>query len=181
MSGADLRRLSKALAFVLRHDAERLQLGVDPEGFVLIVEVLAVLRSMNIAATEEALHRVAAEVDVHKSRYTIVDDAIRANYGHSLRRQVNHAPAPPPETLFHGTSADAKDAILRAGLVPMHRQYVHLTIDRELARQVGSRHGSPCVLRVAARQAHDEGIAFMPANRSFWLTLSVPGKYLSAL
>src|SRR5262245_22060012 len=139
MTGADLRRLSKALALVLRHDAERLNLGVDPEGFVPIVEVLAALRAMSIGATDETLRRVVAEVDVHKNRYTIVDDAIRANYGHSLKQRIVHAPAAPPETLFHGTSAATKDTILSEGLVPMRRQYVHLTIDVELARQVGSR------------------------------------------
>ena len=178
MNGGQLRRVSKALALILRHDAARLELAMDPEGFVAIAEVVDALTRMGIAANEELIRQVVAGVDPHKQRYTIVEDHIRANYGHSLERRINHLPATPPAVLFHGTTLAVKDKVLREGLQPMARQYVHLTTDRELARQVGARRGAPCVLRVDAFGASAAGIVFMPANEFFWLALRVPGEYL---
>ena len=60
----------------------------------------------------------------------------------------------------------------------MARQYVHLTTDVDLARQVGSRRGPPCLVRIDARKAHVNGVVFMPANEFFWLAHSVPATYL---
>ena len=178
MSDAELRRLSKALALVLRHDAERLELGMDPEGFVRMEEVVAALKRMGIAAGEDTLREVVAKVDARKRRYTIVDDAIRANYGHSLRQKIEHATAAPPDVLYHGTTLEMISKILAEGLLPMRRQYVHLTTDSELAKQVGARRGAPCVLRVDARMAAEGGVTFMLANELFWLTSFVPARYL---
>lgn len=181
MSDSELRRVSKGLALVLRHDAARLELTMDPEGFVPIAEVVAALVRMGIPASDALVRQVVGGVDVHKQRYSIVEDHIRANYGHSLERRIEHAPATPPRDLFHGTNVATTETILREGLLPMARQYVHLTIDRELARQVGARRGTPCVLRVDALSASADGIVFMRANEFFWLARSVPPRYLVVL
>ena len=181
MSDARRRRVSKGLARVLRHDAVRLGLVMDPEGYVHLEEVVSALGRMGIGATEELVREVVAYVDPNKRRYTIVVGAIRANYGHSLERRIEHAPAMPPDVLFHGTTVAMKMKILLEGLLPMGRQYVHLTTEPELAKQVGARRGTPCVLRVEARRASKNGIVFMPANQFFWLTERVPAMYLCEL
>jgi putative RNA 2'-phosphotransferase len=116
-----------------------------------------------------------------KNRYSIVEDAIRANYGHSLDREIAHPAVVPPALLLHGTHEAARDAILRAGLLPMQRQYVHLTDDDSLARQVGARRGPPCLLAIDAVAAHADGVVFLQANAHFWLAKHVPAQFVRTL
>ncbi|HEY6125108.1 MAG TPA: RNA 2'-phosphotransferase, partial [Steroidobacteraceae bacterium] len=104
---------------------------------------------------------------------------IRANYGHSFAERVAHDRQTPPALLLHGTTEAAAPLILRDGLRPMKRQYVHMTPDRELALRVGARRGKPRIVKVAALAALEDGVVFYRANESFWLADSIPPKYLS--
>lgn len=115
-----------------------------------------------------------------KRRYEIEAGRIRARYGHSVPERVEHPAAEPPAVLYHGTSAAVVGAILRDGLRPMGRQYVHLSADVPTARQVGSRRrGAVAVLVVAAARAHADGVAFYDAGRGVWLADAVPAAYLT--
>lgn len=173
----DLKSVSKQLSWILRHEARRLGLDMDPEGYVRVADLLAVMRRADSWVTEAEIRAVIAEVETRKQRFSIAGDSIRANYGHSLDMRIGHASAVPPDVLFHGTACPFLDVILREGLKPMQRQYVHLTADKDLARSVGSRHGKPCILRIDARRAHGEGIVFYLANRSFWLVNELPAHF----
>lgn len=176
---AELRRLSKAMSWMLRHAADELGLVMDPEGFVAIPDVIRVLQESHPSVDASTLARVVEKVEPAKQRFHIEGEWIRANYGHSLAEKVRHAASTPPDVLLHGTSEDTVATILGSGLRPMRRQYVHLTTDARLAVQVGSRHGRPCLLAVAARKAHDRGIAFYQANERFWLADGVPPTFIS--
>lgn len=81
--------------------------------------------------------------------------------------------------LVHGTSRLVVETILMRGLLPMSRQYIHLTPDRQLAAAVGTRHGEPCLIQVDARRAHLDGVAFYKANHTFWLVEQLDPRYLS--
>ena len=181
MTSADLKGLSKQMAWILRHEAERLGMQVDPEGYVSMGELLAALRRTDPQVNEERVRAVVEQLEQRKQRFGILGDGIRANYGHSLEMRIEHAQAAPMGALFHGTTIAAQANILLEGLLPMHRQYVHLTPDAELARVVGSRHGKPGLLRVDAVRAHADGVAFFKANRNFWLAVHVPARYLSVI
>lgn len=138
-----------------------------------MADVAAALR-----VTEDDLAAVLALPG--KQRYEIEDGRIRARYGHSIAERVEHPTATPPEVLFHGTSAAVVADILREGLRPMARQYVHLSADRATARQVGARRRGPVtVLLVAAGDAHRAGVAFREAGPGVWLADAVPAAYLS--
>ena len=114
-----------------------------------------------------------------KKRYEIEGGRIRARYGHSVAERVEHPAAVPPEVLFHGTSATAVPAILRDGLRPMSRQYVHLSADRPTALAVGRRRrGEVVVLTVRAAEAHAAGVTFRPAGDGVWLSDPVPPGYV---
>lgn len=177
----DLRRLSKLMSLVLRHEPERFGLLLDPEGFVPLAELVAALRQRWPGVTPEDIVAVVDTVEPDKQRFTIVGDSVRANYGHSVSTRIAHAPAVPPEQLYHGTSTSRVSGILAAGLKPMQRQYVHLTTHLDLARRVGARHGEPRILCVDAVGAHRDGVTFYVANSAFWLVDAVPAKYLNLL
>lgn len=171
--------LSKLMSLVLRHEPERFGLCLDAEGFVPIDDLVAAIGTRQPGVTREQVLAVVAQVEPRKQRFTIAGDDIRANYGHSLARRIEHEVAPPPERLYHGTHAAAVAVILGEGLRPMGRQYVHLTTDRELALRVGARRGAPAVLRVEVARALAAGVVFYRANRTFWLVDAMPAGCLA--
>lgn len=173
-----MKHLSKMMSLILRHEAERFGLVLDPEGFVSIEELLAAVRRELPDTTRDDISAVVRTIEPDKQRFTIEGDDIRANYGHSMGSRVQHEIASPPAVLFHGTARAALESILASGLKPMRRQYVHLTLEPELARRVGGRHGPPVLLRVHASAASSAGVPFYRANPAFWLADSVPARYL---
>lgn len=70
---------------------------------------------------------------------------------------------------------------MREGLLPMSRQFVHLSTDVEMAWAVGSRHASrPVVLHIDATAAHAAGIPFYKGNDKVWLADEVPPRFVTA-
>jgi putative RNA 2'-phosphotransferase len=181
MDRKQLVRISKQLSWMLRHQAEQLQLDVDPEGFVLIDDVVALLRRTVPEASEQLIRTIVETVEPQKQRFSIMDRHIRANYGHSLATPIAYQSERPPAILYHGTTINARPQILQEGLRPMKRQFVHLTVDLALARQIGARHGASCIMSVDAERAHDDGIVFHNANRGFWLVAALPPQYLGSV
>lgn len=120
-------------------------------------------------------------VGASKQRHEIRAGRIRALYGHSLPGRVERVPASPPDEMFHGTSPAAAEAIrVEGGLHPMGgRQFVHLSVDRDMAREVGARKAlEPVILAVAAREAATAGVMFYAGNRKVWLADSVPARFI---
>lgn len=176
-----LVRISKLMSLVLRHKPAEFGIVLDGEGYAPIADLIDAMRKQNAEVSLEDIRAVVERVEPRKQRFSIAGQDIRANYGHSLARRIQLQPTRPPEQLLHGTAESAVPAILDSGLKPMSRQYVHLTLDRSLALKVGSRHGRPRLIGVDAERAHEAGIPFYVANRSFWLADSVPAEYLTAL
>jgi putative RNA 2'-phosphotransferase len=161
------------MARALRHDPARFGLALDESGWTSVEALAAALR-VPVSDVEAAVALPG------KRRYEIEAGRVRARYGHSVETRVEQVAARPPGTLFHGTTADAVEAILRDGLLPMGRQYVHLSADVETARQVGGRRRrAVAVLTVAAGVAAREGVTFYDAGRGVWLADAVPARYLS--
>jgi putative RNA 2'-phosphotransferase len=162
------------MAVALRHSPHRFGLTLDEHGWTSLPALAAALR-VTVSDVESAVALPG------KRRYEIDGDRVRARYGHSVAERVEQVVAEPPETLFHGTTADAAEAIRRDGLRPMSRQYVHLSADVETAVQVGSRRRRELVvLRVAAGRAWRDGVTFYDAGRGVWLADTVPARYVSA-
>ncbi|HET7925080.1 MAG TPA: RNA 2'-phosphotransferase [Rhodanobacteraceae bacterium] len=179
MSKSSLVKLSRLLSLMLRHEPEKFALVLDAEGFTPLEDVVRAAHTTLGPVTEADVIQVVETIEPDKRRFSVVDGEIRANYGHSLTTRVTHAQAEPPELLFHGTHEAAVPIVLREGLAPMKRQYVHLTDNLELAARVGARRGRSVLIEVTAGAAHRDGIKFYRANQSFWLADRVPAKYLS--
>jgi putative RNA 2'-phosphotransferase len=71
------------------------------------------------------------------------------------------------------------EGIRREGLLPVDRQYVHLSPDPETAARVGSRHApDPAIITVRAAEAHAAGAEFFQADEQVYLARSVPAEFL---
>ena len=172
--------LSKTVSHALRHEPWVYELELDEAGWVPVDELLRALhdlRRWRHVARDDVERMVAAS---DKRRYEIDGDRIRARYGHSVPGRIVMVAAPPPEVLFHGTSPRAWESIRERGLVPMGRQYVHLSADVGTAGQVGRRKSDePVILRVRAGDASRHGVHFWRGNDMTWLADAVPPEYLA--
>lgn len=173
-------RLSKLLAVALRHEPHRFELELDDGGWVPVDQLLAAITERG--GRWASITRGDLEVMIAtspKARYQLDGDRIRARYGHSVAGRLRQVPAAPPDLLYHGTPRRALDGIRGSGLIPMKRQYVHLSPTPDVAREVGSRRDPrAAVLTVDAGRAHTDGIRFYQGNDVVWLADSVPPDYL---
>ena len=173
--------VSKAMSHALRHEPWLYELELDVEGWVGVDDLVAALRRQGAdwsEVTVEDLVEVVQKAD--KQRHEIVGNRVRALYGHSLPGKLSRELAVPPDLLFHGTAQAVAATISRDGLLPMNRQYVHLSVDRATARAVGERKDPcPTLLVVSARKAHDAGCRFYRGNEKVWLADEVPGRFLA--
>lgn len=172
-----MKSLSKRLSFVLRHKPESIGVVLDENGYADVAELIGKLNNDGIKIDFFALSAIV-ENDA-KNRYSFNADKtkIRANYGHSFPVNLAINPSSPPETLYHGTSINYVNGILKEGIVKRNRNYVHLSCDEETARSVGVRHGEPIVLKVNARKMENDGYEFYH-SAMVWLTEYVPPEYI---
>jgi putative RNA 2'-phosphotransferase len=171
--------LSKFMSLILRHEPTKFGLVLDAEGYTPMNELLEAIQSSHPEVTLDDIVEVVEHNEPLKKRFTIVENDIRANYGHSIEGKIAHEEVMPPDVLYHGTYEEAVAPILASGLKPMSRQYVHLTTNRDLAKRVGGRRGKPVVLKVDANVAWKQFVKFYRANDTFWLVDNLPAVYLT--
>jgi putative RNA 2'-phosphotransferase len=171
-------KLSKTLAHALRHEPEAYGLSLDVEGWVSLAGLVAALQNngwqgIAVDDIQQMMH------NAKKQRYQILDGRIRAFYGHSIDEKIAKAAKEPPALLYHGTVADNMASIMENGLLPMGRQYVHLSLERETAEMVAKRRkGQVIILSIQALKAHNDGLAFYEEENGVWLADALPAKYI---
>jgi putative RNA 2'-phosphotransferase len=172
-----LDRLSRFLSFLLRHRPQDYPLDFDRQGFVPWSDLLACVQARFADATENDIRAIVEGSD--KQRFELRGDKVRATYGHSFPVDLGGESVAPPEKLYYGTARDLAQGVLRDGLKPRGRAYVHLSAAVDDAVAVGLRRDpSPAVIVVAARAAHDGGIEFF-ASGPLYLAASIPPQFLS--
>ncbi|MFN3148432.1 RNA 2'-phosphotransferase [Bremerella sp.] len=173
MNAEKIKRISKQISFILRHQPDSVGLTLAPGGWVSVNDLLVAIR-----ISRELLDEVVFTND--KQRFEYSDDAtqIRARQGHSATVDLQYESAVPPDLLFHGTATRFLESIFQNGLLRGQRHHVHLSIDREMMMAVGSRHGKPVVLEVNSKQMVDDGKQFFVTGNHVWLTDHVPPQYL---
>ncbi len=165
--------VSRKLAFLLRHSQDPLYISLDG-GWA---KVSAITQALNISRAQ--LDEIVANDEKGRYMYDEHKQRIRACQGHSIPGvQVEMEQPEPPEYLFHGTATRFLDTIMREGLRPMTRQWVHLSQDYATAVNVGSRHGTPIVLRINSRQLAADGYQLYRSLNGVWQIKEVPAKYL---
>ncbi len=171
-----LKKMSKSLSLVLRHQPEKAGLTLDEGGWVAVDRLLAAMRM-----SQEDLDRVVRENDKQRFAFDESGTRIRASQGHSVAVDLGLQAETPPDALYHGTHPGALDAILAHGLEKMNRHAVHLSPDEETATRVGARRGRPVILRIDARRMAEDGHVFTLSDNGVWLVERVPVGYLEKI
>lgn len=172
--------LSKSVSYALRHAPWEYELEIDEEGWVSIEELLSALRyEKNEWKNLTIIDLANIVVQSDKQRHEIKNDKIRALYGHSTPVKLLKELAEPPNVLYHGTSPEITELIYKDGLKPMNRHYVHLSVDIEMAIQVGNRKSKkPVILAVRSKDAYQNGVKFYKGNEHVWLADFIDPKYI---
>lgn len=173
-----LVKTSKFMSLVLRHKPETIGLGLDANGWAEIGALVEKAGAHGVALTREQIAEVVATSDKQRFAIDATGTRIRANQGHSVEIDLGLQPRAPPDTLFHGTGEKSVAAIRSEGLMAGQRQHVHLSRDEETAGKVGSRHGRPVVLRIAAGRMREQGHVFFLSTNGVWLTDCVPAEFI---
>lgn len=170
--------ISREISRALRHAPNDYALEMGVDGWVDVDALVRALESMGYQDVDEIrLRRVVEQAS--KKRHEIDGSRIRAAYGHSATFHVRLTPEEPPAFLFHGTASSSVEGILRDGLKPMRRQFVHHSDDRDTATTVAARHGGePVLLVVEAKAAWAHGIRFQRREAHVWISDPVPAAYI---
>jgi len=171
--------LSKFISLVLRHKPGAAGIELDKHGWADVNSLLSGINSTGRKINMDILEEIVRTDK--KGRYSFNEDKtlIRANQGHSIKVDVGLQEKEPPEFLYHGTADRFLPDILKEGLKPMGRLYVHLSVDEDTAIKVGKRHGRPVVLRIYSGKMHKDNIKFYLSVNGVWLVQNVENKYLS--
>lgn len=174
-------RIGKYICLILRHKPEIIGIELDKNGWANIDELINGVKKKYPDFNMEKLEYIV-NTD-NKQRYSLSDDKskIRARQGHSIDVDVELKELTPPELLYHGTAERFLESIMKEGLVPKSRLYVHLSKDVETAEKVGKRHGKPAVLKIETGKMAEDGFKFYLSENGVWLTKAVPPKYLSLI
>jgi putative RNA 2'-phosphotransferase len=170
-------QISRFLSYVLRHRPKEYPLGLDRYGFAPWPDVVTLVQQRFSDVTEEHIRAVVAASE--KKRFELHDGKIRATYGHSFPVDLGLEPVEPPPELYFGAARDLAQSILRHGLKPRDRRYVHLSASLEEARAVGRRRDpAPAIIVVDARAARQADILFYHSGPLF-LTENIPPEFLA--
>lgn len=175
-----LMKVSKFLAYLLRHHPEKFNLKLDKEGFTELSRVLEILNKrfpesgITLSTIQELIKKSK------KKRYELRENKIRARYGHSIAEKIEMKELKAiPEVFYHGTTEKAYIKIKFEGLKKQKRQYVHLSLDEETAYNVGKRRTqNPVIVIIDAKLASKDGIKFFKSGETI-LTEFLEPKYLT--
>jgi putative RNA 2'-phosphotransferase len=176
---------SKLLSFILRHKPESVGVVLDDEGWANVTDLLTGIAGSK--GGDDSFFTLAdlGQIVVldSKGRYALREFdgvlKVRAVHGHSVSVSTGTAQQP-PQYLYHGTATRFLESIAKLGLVRGTRQHVHLSDCSVEAAEVGARHGTPKVLRVAALDMFNAGHTFLISDSGIWLTESVPANFIVA-
>lgn len=139
MTHRQAKRISRYMALLLRHDPKGLVF--EAGGWTQITPLLKHLTKVLRTPVTQSHIEAIVHGDV-KRRYEIQGDRVRARYGHSkiefgpIGLVLDPRGAP---TLYHGTTRGRSKLIWEQGILPMARQYVHLSDDLGIAAETGRR------------------------------------------
>jgi putative RNA 2'-phosphotransferase len=172
----NLIQIGKQISYLLRHDPE--DLIMDKHGYV---DIPALLTKINI--TQDELDHIVNTNDKKRLSYNKDKTKIRAAQGHSINVDVGLKIVRPPRILYHGTSPDNYDKIIKSGEIKkMRRLHVHLADNINDAYIVGKRYSKykkPVILKIDTAAMYADGYKFYMSENNIWLTDNVPIKYIN--
>ena len=175
----DLTRISKKLSYLLRHCTDPLYIELIG-AWAPVDTMITVLQKSYPGFDREKLDMIVASDEKGRYSYNADGTKIRANQGHSIPGVVIEMDSPdPPDLLYHGTATRFLDSILREGILPKGRGFVHISPDFDTAVRVGRRHGKPVVLVIDAKRFVDDGNELYISSNGVWQSRCVPPQYFT--
>jgi putative RNA 2'-phosphotransferase len=171
----NLVKISKLMSRILRHEPQRFNVKIDPEGWAFIGDLTRSIKEVigNNNHVDEDVIKAIALTDP-KGRFQVNRAKIRAAYGHSFHVNIEY-PTSNPKILYHGTQLEKLNSILRKGLVPGKRLYVHLSVTPNDACLVARRRkGTPIYLVINADKVRELGYTIYQATPRVFLVKRVP-------
>jgi putative RNA 2'-phosphotransferase len=175
-SPALIERITRSLAYMLRHQPEEFDLELDAHGYGTVDEVVRALNErLGEPVSLEDVEIAIASGD--RPRYELREGKLRALYGHSIDVEPGES-TKPPELLFVGISSRDAERALRFGLRGGRRRFLHLALTPEDAKESGRRTGRDyVVITVYALDAWEEGINFYD-RQALFLAEEIPTQFL---
>ena len=181
------RSLGKLLTLILRHEPHKFGIELSGDGYAPLSKLVVAIRNLprfSWVTSKDILHVVKTD---DKHRFELKTEKgeifIRARYGHSknlnIRIEYPLVKAGEIKYLYHGTQKERLNAIMREGLKPMDRKYVHLSATIRDALEVAKRRkGKHIVLVVDAERMIRDGIKIYRATQRTFLVDYVPPSYI---
>jgi putative RNA 2'-phosphotransferase len=170
-------KVSKYMSYLLRHNPENLR--IDKKGFVDLDEFLLKVREKYGV---DKCFIVEMMNQRERRRFEIVGDKVRALYGHSVEVKVRLEEDKSVAILYHETTPELMFKILRNGLKPMKRRWVHLSPTKDIAIEVGRRRAlKPIVFEIIAKDARKNGLRLFRATEQVFVCREVPPRYIRLL
>lgn len=182
LSNMNDKRLSIALARLLRHSAREDGVSISKDGWVTVNDVLNWTKRQNINADEAVVRRIVSEND--KQRFSLRESpvlSIRANQGHSMQFvELKLSPLNVSDGIdlaVHGTYYKNWKSIKTQGLSRMNRKHIHFARDMPGQSGVisGMRNSCELLIWINIKKALDRGIAFFLSDNGVILTEGVGG------
>lgn len=177
----NLTRIGIYMSKLLRHNSENLK--INKEGYVLVEDLL---HKLNIS--KEELDNIVETNNKKRFEYSDDNCYIKARQGHSNKNITNLELKELTindniNFLYHGTSSEYSESIIKNGLSPMNRQHVHWTKDIDLATKRSLQKTKYdfknviCILNVM--KFLKDGNKIYVSNNDVYLTGVVDEKYFS--
>lgn len=179
-----MKQLSVHMCYLLRHHPEAAGLEMDKHGWVSVEQFIdGINNGGKFRIDMELLKKIVAEDN--KGRYRFSEDMskIKACQGHSVPWVEPEVEIlPPPEFLYHGTTAEAVEKIMASGAIKkMKRHAVHTHAVPEFAWLSADRWRgkvTPVLVKIAAAKMHEEGFVFGKTENDVWCIEEVPARFI---
>jgi putative RNA 2'-phosphotransferase len=175
-----LFKKSKEISYLLRHNPDGL--NMDKSGWVSVNDLLR-----KIGISMEDLEEIVSTNNKKRFGFDETKKRIRAHQGHSksLDLDIQFQKIKNPKIYYHGTTWERAEMILRTGLKPQSRAYVHLSKDTYTAINVGNRHikngSSVVVLEIDGWKMKEDGLSLWESENGVILSKEIPPKYLKKI
>lgn len=183
MASKNTAKLSIHLSYLLRHAPQDVNLDMDRHGWVNVDQLLKnINENGRYVISASTLQEIVASDSKGRYRFSADGKRVKACQGHSIPWvEPELQEMIPPEFLYHGTTTEARDAIITSGaILRMERHAVHLTEDFPLAWKSACRRKGkvPCVLKIAANELAKTGVSFGKSENNVWCCAKVPVEFI---
>jgi len=174
-------KISKFLSLILRHNPPKYNLNIEKNGWANVNEIIKIINKKFNKIDLNDLKKIVK--NDNKQRYKLLNNKIRANQGHSINVDLDLTPLSLkelPNWLYHGTTEKAKEVILKEGLKPMSRQYVHLSENIETALNVANRRKTKniYIFKISTIELINNNVDIFKSENNVYLIKKIDKKFL---